>query len=94
VIAAGTLAELVRDTVGPGRVVTMTLDRAPGTPIPGLEPVDDGAVVRGTVRDAEAELAGLLAAVAEAGRTVEDLEVRRPSLQSVFIHLTGRELRE
>ncbi len=25
---------------------------------------------------------------------VEDVEVRGPSLQSVFIHLTGRELRE
>jgi len=28
------------------------------------------------------------------GRTVDDVEVRGPSLQSVFIHLTGRELRE
>jgi hypothetical protein len=25
---------------------------------------------------------------------VDDVEVRGPSLQSVFIHLTGRELRE
>jgi ABC-2 type transport system ATP-binding protein len=94
VIAAGTLAELVRDTVGAGRVVTVTLDRAPDAPLPGLEPVGDGAVLRGVVADVEAGVAGLLEQVARSGRAVEDLEVRRPSLQSVFIHLTGRELRE
>ena len=44
--------------------------------------------------DVDAGLAEMLETIAAAGRTVEDLEVRRPSLQSVFIHLTGRELRE
>ena len=32
--------------------------------------------------------------VRQTGHMVEDVEVRGPSLQSVFIHLTGRELRE
>ena len=36
----------------------------------------------------------LLDRVRQAGRFVDDVEVRGPSLQSVFIHLTGRELRE
>jgi hypothetical protein len=40
------------------------------------------------------ELPGLLGALSARGRDVEDVEVRGPSLQSVFIHLTGRELRE
>jgi hypothetical protein len=39
-------------------------------------------------------VAALLERVRAAGATVEDLEVRRPTLQSVFLHLTGRELRE
>jgi hypothetical protein len=40
------------------------------------------------------ELPALLSAISAQGREVEDVEVRGPSLQSVFIHLTGRELRE
>jgi len=32
--------------------------------------------------------------VRELGFTVQDVEVRSPTLQSVFLHLTGRELRE
>jgi len=39
-------------------------------------------------------LPALLAAVTAQRRAIEDVEVRGPSLQSVFIHLTGRELRE
>ena len=33
-------------------------------------------------------------AISAGGREIQDVEVRGPSLQSVFIHLTGRELRE
>ena len=40
------------------------------------------------------ELPALLARVHESGGEVSDVEVRAPSLHSVFIHLTGRELRE
>jgi hypothetical protein len=44
--------------------------------------------------DVAIELPPLLARVHAAGRSVLDVDVRGPSLQSVFIHLTGRELRE
>jgi linearmycin/streptolysin S transport system ATP-binding protein len=44
--------------------------------------------------DVAAELPLLLETVRRAGRSVEDVDVRSPSLQAVFIHLTGRELRE
>jgi ABC-2 type transport system ATP-binding protein len=94
VIAAGTLGDLVRDTVGARRVVTVKLDRAPATPLEGLTGEGDGTVWRGPVHDVDVDLAAVLRRVAAAGRTVEDLEVRQPSLQSVFLHLTGRELRE
>ena len=46
------------------------------------------------MRDVAAELPPLLDRVRASGRLVEDVDVRGPSLQSVFIHLTGRELRE
>jgi ABC-2 type transport system ATP-binding protein len=40
------------------------------------------------------EIAGLLDDAAKAGLEVIDVSLRRPNLESVFLHLTGRELRE
>jgi ABC-2 type transport system ATP-binding protein len=94
VIAAGSLDELVRETVGPERLVTLRLDRAPARPVEGLEADEDGTLLHGQVQRVDADLPALLARVAAAGCAVKDLEVRPPSLQSVFLHLTGRELRE
>src|SRR5262245_31074672 len=94
VIAAGTLPELVDQTVGRHRVVTLRLD-APAATVPGAEPdVEDPRLLRARVNDVARELPGLLTAVSANGREIQDVEVRGPSLQSVFIHLTGRELRE
>jgi len=95
VIAAGTMAELVDQTVGRHRIVTLRVD-APLTSTPAGVDVaaEDPRTLRAKVSDVARELPGLLAAVAGQGREVEDVDVRGPSLQSVFIHLTGRELRE
>jgi ABC-2 type transport system ATP-binding protein len=46
------------------------------------------------VEDVALELPDLLIRIRESGSEVLDLEVHPPSLHSVFIHLTGRELRE
>ena len=98
VIASGSLAELVEQTVGRHRLVTLRLDR----PLSGsttdvrdvtIDPADP-RVLRSRMRDVALELPPLLAHVNRAGLTVDDVDVRGPSLQSVFIHLTGRELRE
>jgi ABC-2 type transport system ATP-binding protein len=40
------------------------------------------------------DLAGLLGAIRAEGLTVQDVRVEAPSLHAVFLHLTGRELRE
>lgn len=103
VIASGTMSELVHQTVGQHRIVTLRLDRpldadatrsvtAAGDAISAdaLDP----RIVQARLRDVGAELPPLLDRIRLAGRSVEDVEVRGPSLQSVFIHLTGRELRE
>jgi linearmycin/streptolysin S transport system ATP-binding protein len=82
VIASGTFDELLRDTIGAERRLSLLLDspaRAeafrewPGTTV-------DGAAVRCLVR--------------ETGAGVIDVQVETPSLQAVFIHLTGRKLRD
>jgi ABC-2 type transport system ATP-binding protein len=94
VIESGTLAELVARTVGARRQVALTLDRAPATPIPGFNGESEGAVLRAQVADIATELPALIQRAASAGARVQDVEVHAPSLQNVFLHLTGRELRE
>ncbi|HVP37889.1 MAG TPA: ABC transporter ATP-binding protein [Candidatus Saccharimonadales bacterium] len=93
-IAAGTLAELVARTVGGRRTVTFALETPPAAPVAGLSGEPDAPVLRGELGDVAAELPAMLARVEAAGCRVRDIEVRGPSLQAVFLHLTGRELRE
>jgi hypothetical protein len=96
------MSELVDQTVGRHRLVTLRLDDAltfagpaVGNAAAGTE-IDpsDPRLLRARMRDVAAELPPLLERVRLAGRAVDDVEVRGPSLQAVFIHLTGRELRE
>ena len=98
VIASGSLSELVEQTVGRHRLVTLRLDgpfSSTSGDVPGfaIDPADP-RVLRARMCDVALELPPLLAHVNRAGRIVDDVDVRGPSLQSVFIHLTGRELRE
>jgi ABC-2 type transport system ATP-binding protein len=95
VIAAGTMAELVEQTVGRHRIVTLRVDAPIASVPPGVEvSAEDPRVLRAKVSNVARELPALLTAINSQGREVDDVEVRGPSLQSVFIHLTGRELRE
>ena len=55
--------------------------------------VDQGAVVC-TVSDAATSLPQLLSTVADAGATVTGVEVRSADLETVFLHLTGKALRD
>jgi ABC-2 type transport system ATP-binding protein len=97
VIASGTLPELVDRTVGRHRLVTLRTDAplASGA-LPATIEVDesDPRILRARLTDVALELPELLSRLRGAGRAVEDVDVRGPSLQAVFIHLTGRELRE
>jgi ABC-2 type transport system ATP-binding protein len=102
VIAAGTTPELVDQTVGRFRLVSLRLNTplgpADSTRLLSDASVEidasDGRVVRARMRDVAAELPPLLETIRAAGCTVDDVDVRGPSLQAVFIHLTGKELRE
>jgi ABC-2 type transport system ATP-binding protein len=100
VIASGTLSELVDRTVGRQRVITLRMDAPVAGDEANLAGVEvsrdsqDPRTVRARMNDVALELPPLLDRIHRAGRTVEDVDVRGPSLQAVFIHLTGRELRE
>ena len=54
----------------------------------------DGSHVRGRVQRAGRLVPGLLGDLASAGVTLESIEVIRPTLDDVFLTLTGRSLRE
>ena len=98
VIASGTLPQLVDRTVGRHRLVTLRLDAPLDGQATALEGLDIDAteprLVRARMADVASGLPPLLERLRQAGRTVDDVDVRGPSLQSVFIHLTGRDLRE
>ena len=90
-VATGTFPELVRDTIGAGRRVSVHLAKPVAAPA-GFEL--DKTVVRGLLEDVAEELPPLMQRIAAAGGRIVDVEIEAPSLQAVFIHLTGRELRE
>ena len=47
-----------------------------------------------TVQDAPANVAGIVTTATETGMTLSDVEITRPDLESVFLHLTGKALRD
>ena len=92
-IAEGTLGELIASTVGANRKVVFTLAEACPA-LGGFTISDDGLELATEVEDVALDLPELLTRIRESGGRVSDLDVHPPSLHSVFIHLTGRELRE
>ncbi len=95
VIAAGTFADLLKQTIGAKRRITCQLEQ----PAPealrqtGFDVVDDRTLMK-EVDDIAGELPTVLDTIDSAGGKMLDLHIEAPTLQAVFIHLTGRELRE
>lgn len=98
--AEGTRDELVRLT---GGVDTIRLggsgDLAGAAEqirlIPGVERVDtDRRSATLTVKDAPALVAQVVGTATAHGVTLADVEISRPDLESVFLHLTGKALRD
>ena len=94
VLASGTLPELVTHAGLGGRRVRLALDRAVATAPAGFALESGGGAITAIITDVAVELPGLLARVREAGLGVSNLEVRTASLQTVFLTLTGKDLRE
>lgn len=100
VIAMGTLPE-VRSLAGSRTTVRLRVAGAAGplaaalAEVPGVEQVrqEEGALVA-LVQDAGEPLVGLIQAVQTAGSRVVGVEIAEPNLEAVFLHLTGRALRD
>ncbi len=74
--------------------MVLTLDGPLAAPIENVELDDDADIARTHVRDVASELPALLHQLSEQNVTVTDIAVHTPSLHNVFLHLTGRELRD
>jgi ABC-2 type transport system ATP-binding protein len=100
-LALGTPAELKR-TIGADTVVTVSaagdldaLARVLESDLRGVERVDRvDNTVRVSVRGSEGVLPAVFTAAEQRGFVVTDLSVAEPSLETVFINLTGKDLRE
>ena len=63
--------------------------------VPGVQHVDgDGSALSLTVQDGPSVLAGIVTGAGNAGMSVTSVEITRPDLESVFLHLTGKALRD
>ena len=96
IIAEGSRDELVRNAFG---TRTEVVARFTGDPsrIDLWVRQRGGQIVAGSAQfsiDRPTEIAPLLEDAAEQNLEVEDVSLRRPNLESVFLHLTGRELRD
>ncbi len=93
-IAVGTLAELVAHAKLTGRRVRLALEQIALAAPKGFALEEGGAALTAMITDVAGELPELLVRVRTAGLSVRDVEVRTASLQTVFLTLTGKELRE
>jgi daunorubicin resistance ABC transporter ATP-binding subunit len=103
VLASGTIDEL-KDGAGADTVITVRYEGAlPGglalpaglETRPGISKVEtEGDQVRVFTREPDGVLGELVTAGASAGLTVSDAAQLKPSLETVFLNLTGREYRE
>ena len=101
VIASGTPAELISQHAG-HHVIEVATDPAAERrgkrlwmELPGVDSVheEDGRVLL-SVREPHQTIPSLLAAVQDQGLRLAHLTTRQASLEDVFVHLTGRHLRE
>ena len=99
ILACGTLAELL-ELVGIGEVIEIrgdlrADDLARLQPIPSVTRVEaSDHLTRIFVDDASRALAPIAAIVAERAGSIENLEMHPLTLEGVFMHLTGKALRD
>ena len=98
--AEGTRRELVAMVGGRDRIrFTVSGDARPGAAaardVPGVDEVTDNAgVIEVMALDARSRLAPVLAAITGSGAAVMGVEVTEPDLEAVFLHVTGKALRD
>ena len=96
IIALGSNEELIHGALASRSQVMARFDGPPADVSSWVER-HAGRLVDGSAEftiDHSTQIAGLLDDAAKAGLELLDVTLRRPNLESVFLHLTGRELRD
>jgi ABC-2 type transport system ATP-binding protein len=96
IIAAGTKDELVRNAFASRSEVLARFAKAEDSVAAWVKErggVLENGIARFTI-DHATEITGLLDSAASAGHELADISLRKPNLESVFLQLTGRELRD
>ncbi len=94
VIADGALHELIANTTGNRRQVLMSIHGTTLAVPSNLRWDSNRSRFIATVDSVADELPAILERIHRAGGVVKDLDVHQPNLHDVFLHLTGKELRE
>lgn len=92
-IAEGTFEELLAATIGTQRQVVLTIDGKMTSVPDGLDDLGDGTIGI-KINDVVADLAEALQRIKLSGLQVSDVSIQSPNLQAVFLHFTGKDLRE
>jgi ABC-2 type transport system ATP-binding protein len=94
VIANGTIDELLEQTVGKSKRVTLEVEGPLGDLPVGLERHPSTGKILGACENLAEDLPGWMESFSRTGARISNLELQTPDLHHVFLHLTGRELRE
>ncbi|AIE88072.1 ABC transporter ATP-binding protein [Fimbriimonas ginsengisoli] len=95
VVAVGSMADLQR-MLGQEETVVIDLDLLPdGLELPGAKNVRlEGQTLSFQVDDLTDDLPHILIALRESGARITSIKCHSPSLEEVFLHLTGRSMRD
>ena len=93
-IDTGTYTELLGRTIGASQQVSIRFAIPPAHLPPMLQPTDSELEAIGLIDDVLIELPQLLRSLQDCSASIEHLTLRQPTLQHLFLHLTGKELRE
>jgi linearmycin/streptolysin S transport system ATP-binding protein len=98
IIALGTREQLVEQTLGKGREIKISFESDLSGPLREQLTARGATVMDHTIKILAEDFTGMIAEMIklmqQADVNVSDLSVRPPTLESVFLQLTGKELRE
>lgn len=98
VIAEGTRDRLVRETLGTNQALSIEAEKPVGERLRAALTASgatvDGAKVQASVQDPPRQIREMLEIFHREGAAIRDLTLKSVTLEEVFLHLTGRELRE
>ncbi len=100
IIASGTYAELIR-LIGEQTRVDLSVSADPDIAVqawqnvPGVSKVSrENGSIQTLMQDSNAVLPRLFEAAGQANVRITGVDIREPNLEAVFLHLTGRALRD